>query len=174
MTDLLQPSPQQQSDSQRFVNARLVSIYNMHNGPFNDRGTRKINVVLRRQKADVWRKDGVDLVWLKGREAKTNVSIPHDVAFDTLRLEIVEYVGFGGGLSEVEVYVDSLNIVAGLPVTASGTAKPQKNAKVKADVSPAKITDGVRRSNQWGRGYWVAPDGAAAWIEISLTATPAP
>ena len=111
----------------------------------------------------VFRRDNLPIDWAPSADKSLTVRIPAPVLFNKVRVEIVAWHGRGGGLSEIQVLRRGNNIALGQPVTFSGFTD-MKNYPA------ASLTDGVTTSSKkpW-QGYWISPDGQAAWAEVSLT-----
>lgn len=134
--------------------AKLV-IWNQNNGGKGDRGTRKINVVLRFADKEVWRKNGLRMNWDRTKQDKEVVAVP-STGVDTIRIELVELVNGQGGLAEVEYLKDGKNVALGCAVTTSGVWQNQRWC------APEKLTDGTPDS------FWLLPDRKTGWAEINL------
>jgi hypothetical protein len=134
--------------------AKLI-IWNQNNGGKGDRGTRRINVILRAGEKEVWRKDGIRLNWDKSKPEKETIAVP-SIDVDTIRIEVTETVNDRGGLAEVEYIKDGKNLALGCTVTAS--AFWENNASD----GPSKLTDGNTDS------FWLLPDRKTGWAEINL------
>lgn len=136
--------------------ARLI-IWNQNNGGKGDRGTRKINVILRAGEKEIWRRNDIHMSWDKTKQEKEVIPVPFlTLVADTIRIEITETVNERGGLAEVEYFKDGKNVALGCTVTASGYWENNEG------VIPAKLTDGSPDS------HWLLPDKTLGWAEINL------
>ncbi|QDU27411.1 hypothetical protein ETAA8_24980 [Anatilimnocola aggregata] len=151
--------------SQAVAKGPVLVIYNTHGFRFRDRGTLEFNVLLLKDGKIVDQARGVPLEW----NPEINVSKQLQLGtkpFDTIRVEITRWQEHSGGLAEVELLVNSENVLRGKPVTASG-----KYGTSLTQHQPAMVTDGIKdeeRHGGEGRGYWILPNKTAGWIEISL------
>jgi hypothetical protein len=136
-----------------------IVLWNTHNSRFNTSGTLQCNVVLFHLGLPVWRANKVDLPWKQSEDTFSTVDVP-PMRFDIVRVEIVKWRGYSGGLAEIEVWRDGKNVALHQQTRASGAADRLTLA--------ARATDGVTSSNSYKDGYWLLPDNQAGWIEISL------
>jgi hypothetical protein len=142
-----------------------VVIWNQHMAGWNDRGTKICNIALLRGRKEVWRTNGLQVPWEAYKDTFLSVRVPQ-VSADILRVEIVQWYGKGGGMSEAQVFVGAnsaaqgCNIALGCRVTAS--------ARFSDDFSERTLTDGVTTSAADKSGYWLLPDGKKGWAEIHL------
>jgi hypothetical protein len=115
---------------------------------------------------ELWRRDNITVTWLSNKEEYTDIQLPNDVAFDTLRVEITEWARPGAGLSEMEIH-DSAGVnVAASRRIFSNSHLVVRGVKRKTDFSAVALTDGITSSKTWGKGYWLAADNKHAWIEF--------
>jgi hypothetical protein len=134
-------------------------VWNCNNFQTKDRGTLSCNVELRRAGKIVWSKKAIPLAWSKDEEPATTIPLPR-IAFDALRVEAGEVHGLGPALSEVEIFRGDDNLARGKTVTAS--------AVYDARFPAAAIVDGIKNSQQFAAGYWVAPDNQHGWVEVQV------
>lgn len=138
--------------------SRIV-IWNTHNSRFNTSGTLQCNVVLSQAGRPVWRSNKVDLPWEQDKDTFAVVQVP-STEFDTVRVEIIKWHGYAGGLAEIEIWQEGKNVALHRPTRAS--------AAVDRQTTSARVTDGITTSATYKDGYWLLPDNQAGWIEISL------
>ena len=142
--------------------SRIV-IWNTHNSRFNTSGTLQLNVVLFHANRPVWRSDKVALPWGRNKDTFAVVNVP-TMKFDIVRIEIVKWHGYSGGLSEVEIWQDGRNVALRKATRASAAASGQTTSD--------RVTDGVTTSSAYKNGYWLLPDNQPGWVEISLASPP--
>jgi len=136
-----------------------IVLWNQHNGDHNNCGTRMCNLVLYRQRREVWRQNAIVVPWQRDQDTSVALDVPR-VSADRVRVEITQWHGAAGGLAEIEVFSGGKNIADGCKV--HGT---DRGAKV---YRPALVNDGITSSEHHEVGYWVAADGYPAWAEIEL------
>jgi len=147
------------------VVANRIVLWNMHNGIHNDRGTTKINVMLLNGERELFAARGLKMPWESNKDLSLDVAIPH-VPFTSVRVEVTEFVGSGGGLAEVQVMQGRTNIALGRTVKSSG--------KHPAAVHPGAetLTDGITTSADYCKGYWALPNSTPGWAEVLFIDTP--
>jgi hypothetical protein len=138
--------------------SRIV-IWNTHNGRHNTSGALQCNVILSRAGSPVWRSDKVDLPWERNKDTSVSLEVPAG-QFDVVRVEVVKWKGYSGGLAEIEVWRGGKNVALRMPTRASAAADTRTVS--------SRVTDGVRTSSAYKEGYWLLPDKQAGWIEIDL------
>ncbi|NQV35995.1 MAG: hypothetical protein HQ515_25105 [Phycisphaeraceae bacterium] len=138
--------------------SRIV-IWNTHNSRFNTSGTLQCNVVLLQALRPVHRFNKVDVPWEPNKDSFAVVNVPA-MQFDAVRVEIIKWHGYAGGLAEIEIWQDGKNVAFHRPTRAS--------AAVDRQTTSARVTDGITTSVAYKQGYWLLPDNKAGWIEISL------
>lgn len=138
--------------------SRIV-IWNTHNSRFNTSGTLQCNVVLIQAHRPVHRFNKVDVPWERNKDSFAVVNVPA-IQFDTVRVEIIKWHGYAGGLAEIEIWQDGKNVALHRPTRAS--------AAVDWQTTSARVTDGITTSVAYKQGYWLLPDNKAGWIEIGL------
>jgi hypothetical protein len=149
--------------------ADSVVVHNQHNFKHNDRGSKAIVVSLLLKGKQVWRSGLTPLAWRADTDTSVTVKLP-SVLFDRVRVDVTEWQGNGPGLSEVEVFSGTKNLVRGAPVNASGQLRGAQTPP--SYYLPSYVTDGVVSSGAGYTGYWCAPDSQPAWIEIGLPNAP--
>jgi hypothetical protein len=137
---------------------RLV-IWNTTGGPANDRGAKTINILLMYRGAPVWKRLNVPLDWAAGKETSITVTLPK-MAFDAVRVEVIQWRGLGGGLGEIQVFRGSDNIALNAQTGASAAYDKR--------FAPSQLTDGVTSSHDAAKGYWLLPNAVAGWAEVVL------
>lgn len=148
--------------------ADRIVIWNQHNNVSNDRGTRTLNVALLLKGKTVWRQSRLAIEWKANQDISLTIQLP-TILFDRVRVEVVEWHGIGGGLSEIEVFAGTQNIAKGGAVTASGYVR--STVPGTQDLfQPAFLTDGTTTSGASYKGYWCLPNNTAGWAEIELPA----
>lgn len=142
-------------------------LWNQHNGPNRDRGTKTCKVEVFRGNTLLWKKDKINVAWAPDADPKTSIPIPRlsglpglSVASDRIRISITEFMGNGGGLSEVELMRGGENIAPKCKVTASGLLDIR--------FRPETVIDGIRSSDKKPIGYWLLPQKSKGWIELQL------
>ena len=136
-----------------------IVLWNTHNSRFNTSGTQQCNVVLFQAGKSVWRKDKVNLPWEPNNDTFAVVNVPA-LKFDVVRVEIIKWQGYSGGMTEIEVWQGGKNVAIHRPTRASSAVDRQTMS--------ATVTDGVTTSVAYKNGYWLLPDNQAGWIEVSL------
>jgi hypothetical protein len=139
----------------------VLVIYNAHHSLHNDRGTTKANIYLARKGKVVWQKKDVEILREDRQDAVTQIPVPKG-RYDGIRVEVLEWHGYGGGLSEIELWQRGKNIAAGTRAGASSMFR--KDPKF----GPQNVTDGITNSNTNGKGYWLLEDIEEGWVEIYL------
>jgi hypothetical protein len=141
------------------VVADRIILWNMHNGLHNDRGTTKANVILLNGGREVYAAKGLKMPWEPGKDLPLDVPVPHR-PFTSVRVEVTDFTGSGGGLAEIQVMQGRINLALGRPVNSSG--------KHPADVHPGAetLTDGITTSADYGKGYWALPNSTPGWAEV--------
>lgn len=138
---------------------RLV-IWNQHNGVSNNRGSHECNVALLLGQKEVWRQDKLTIPWTADRDEKLELPLPKK-EFNRVRVEITKYDG-SAGLAEIEVWRGKRNLALGVPARTNGVWGNNPF------FLPERVTDGITSNNRIYHGYWLAPDGWPAWIEVDL------
>lgn len=138
-----------------------VVVWNIHNAGYNDRSSKKINVILLTNDKEVFRKDGIELPWEAGKDTQVAIVVP-TVATDVLRIEVTESVNGNPGLAEIEFIRDGKNLARKRRVKVNGVW--EENPKCTGDT----LTDGITTSSKHLSGYWCAPVQEKAWAEIKL------
>lgn len=138
-----------------------VKIWNQHNGGYNDRGSKIINVVLITKGKEVFRQDNVVIPWERGQDTFVSLIVP-SVSTDIVRVEIVESVGERPGLAEIEFIRNGKNLARRRKVTVNGIW--ESNPGVTGDT----LTDGITTSSNHQQGYWCSPDKEKAWAEVQV------
>lgn len=136
-----------------------IVIWNTHNGSQNTSGALQCNVVLFRAGRRVWRSDKIDMPWKQDTDTFATVNAPTS-EFDTVRVEVVKWRGYSGGLAEIEIWRDGKNIALGRVTRASASADIRTTSR--------RVTDGITTSIAYKNGYWLLPDNRAGWVEINL------
>ena len=137
-------------------------IYNEHNSTARNNGAKRVNVFLLNNGKVVWSAQNVELDWSTRDDLDTKLPIPTE-KYDAIRIEIVQWYGEGGGLSEVELWQGGKNIALGRFATS---AKPHREGDPRG---PWCVTDGVTSSKTHLKGYWLLPNGEPGSVEIDLT-----
>jgi len=142
-------------------NRTALILWNTHNHTHGDRGAKICNVLLSRNGTTVWEKNGFPLAWDPGGNPPTVVDLP-PVAFDRVRIDVVEWNGVGGGLAEIEIYRGGRNIARG------AYARTSRVYSTTGACGPTMATDGNIDQEADGKGYWLLPTHTPGWIEIDL------
>lgn len=151
-------------DSERVpLNERrtTVKIWNQHNGGYNDRGSKIINLVLITKGKEVFRKDNITIPWERGEDKFVSVIVP-SVPTDIVRVEIVDSVDDRPGLAEIEFIRNDKNLARKRSVEVNGVWESHP------DVTGDTLTDGITTSSKHQYGYWCAPDKEKAWAEVRV------
>ena len=142
-------------------------LWNQHNGEDRDRGTKTCKVEVFSGNNLLWKKDKINVVWVPDADVKTSISIPRlsglpglSVTPDRVRISITEWVGYGGGLAEIELMRGGTNIAPQCKVTASGMRDDR--------FKPEAVIDGIRTSAKKPIGYWLLPQKTKGWVELQL------
>ena len=138
-----------------------IVLWNIHNSHYNDRGTKKCNLILYSGANEVWRHDNLELPWEKDADVCQHVAVP-EMPFDRIRVEILEYVNNGAGLAEIEYLKNGKNLARGAKATASGYWEKHK------EHLPSAVTDGNTSSKVHQVGYWMLDNHKLGWIEVHL------
>lgn len=147
------------------VKKNSLIIWNQHNADYNDRGTKTVRIIFYSDDKEVYKLDNQELSWAKGVDSKNVFSLPN-LPFDKVRIEILAKLGHGGGLSEVEIIKDGVNIARNAKVSVSGVFKPGK------EYQGENLVDGITTSKENMKGYWLMPDAALGWCELNLNTPP--
>ena len=145
------------SSSTQIVTDRMV-LWSQHNAGYRDRGSKKCNVVLSLNNKEVWRKDAIELFWSESSDKPTEIAMPRK-PFDALKIEITEYHGAGGGLSEIELYAGKRNLAREPNMKASASASY-------GGFPPENIHDGIISSEKFRAGYWLLPDKSSGDVSL--------
>ena len=142
-------------------------LWNQHNGQDRDRGTKKCIVEVFAGNTLLWRKDKFSLAWAPDADLKTSIPIPqlsglpgHSVSPDRIRISITDWIGNGGGLTEIELMRGGVNIAPQCKVTASGVLDDR--------YKPEAVIDGIYSSAKKPVGYWLLPKKSRGWVELQL------
>lgn len=142
-------------------NGTTVVVWNQHNGPFNDRGTKRINVALITDKKEVFRQNDIDIPWEPGKDTFVVVKVP-TVRTDSVRVEIVDAVDNQGGLAEIQFFRYGKNLARKRKVTVNGFW--EQNPRCAAEM----LTDTITTSHEHLVGYWLPPTKEKGWAEVRL------
>jgi hypothetical protein len=138
-----------------------VTIWNQHNGGFNDRGSKVLNVVLITKGKEVFRKDGVVIPWERGTDTFVSVVVP-SVPTDTVRVEVVDSVNERPGLAEIQFVRKGKNLAKKKAVRVNGVWESHPG------VTGDTLTDEITTSSKHQHGYWCSPDKEKAWAEVDV------
>jgi hypothetical protein len=132
-----------------------VVVWNMHNGPFNDRGAEELQVSLLYQDKVVW-KEAVAIPWVANKPAYVML-FPKHVRADQVRVDVTKAHNERAGLGEIEVLVGRKNIAR--------LCEPVVDSYFEFNPAyrPATLVDGDRSGNT---GFWAASDGGDRWASI--------
>jgi hypothetical protein len=119
----------------------------------------------------VWEEKAIPVAWdgAKKTNPKTTVDIPA-IKYDTVHIEVVEWVGGGGGLAEIELIRNGKNIALRKPAMASAAYSADHPEHCTAQMVNDGIVDEGRDAGD-GKGYWLLPTGKAGWIEVFVGPT---
>ena len=143
--------------------ATEIVIWNTHDGPSDNSGATKINLILFLHDKAVWRRDDVPIDWAADKDMSVTVPIAA-VSFDRVRVEITAWHGVSGGLSEIQVLKGRENISQGAMAIVSASYDDRFPAST--------LTDGITTSAIQDKGYWVLPANQPGWADVLLTGRP--
>lgn len=143
----------------RPMTADRVVIWNTTDGGSGGAGTSMVNVIFSLRGEEVWRKDNVSVPWEPRQDRALTMSAPAS-AFDRVRVEITKWVGHTGGIGEIQIMRGQQNLARGAAARVSGLFDGRFPA--------AAITDGVTTTVTAKTGYWLAPSGKPAWVELDV------
>ncbi|MCP4375875.1 MAG: hypothetical protein GY794_06845 [bacterium] len=146
--------------SRRGLKTSRIVIWNTHNGRYNTSGTLECNIMLQRSGKTIWRALKVSVPWERNKDTFAAVIAPTR-EFDTVRVEVTKWRGYSGGLSEVQIWQDGVNIAPGGEASASSSSGVRTTS--------AHVNDGITTSTDYKNGYWLLPDNRPGWVEIRLT-----
>ena len=155
------PGQSQSKNTARAKRIDKIVLWNQHNSLDNNHGTKVCNVTLFRGERQLWRSNKLEVPWAPNKDTFLAVRVPHIVA-NKVRIDITEWYGRGGGLSEVEVFSGKENIARNCRAIASGEVLPGDPR------SASTLTDGITSSSQGFVGYWLLPIQQPGWAEIYL------
>ena len=95
----------------KYGRVKQIVIWNEHNGPHHNGGTRTCNVSLELNGKSVWKQSDVEVPWEPDAPAKVAIDVPQVLA-DAVRVEVTAWHGTSGGLAEVQVQDQSGNNLA--------------------------------------------------------------
>lgn len=143
-----------------------IVIWNTHNGPEGNCGTKTANVFLLAKSGNViWKKLKIEIPW--DAKEDLNIEIPYQIGkrtrIDKIRVEVVAWHQQAGGLSEIQLYRNGELVSADCFVAASGEVSKgdRRNALT--------LTDGITTSAREYHGYCLLPLGKKGWFEVDLT-----
>lgn len=143
-------------------------LWNQYNGAARDRGTRTCKVEVFSGASVIWKVDRLVIPWSAGDDTKASVKFPKQIAaVDRIRVTILETIGYGGGLSEIELFRGNINIAHDSKVSASASYENDPR------FSPDRVIDGITSSQNMFAGYWLLPNSIPKtkrndWIELKL------
>jgi hypothetical protein len=139
-----------------------IILWNQHNGRLHDRGTKACKVEVFNGSTLLWKADRVEIDWKADADTKASVKVPKlSFSPDRVRVTILEWIGNGGGLAEIELLRNGTNIARACEASASGVKQAER-------FPPRKVIDGITSSKDNFVGYWLLPDNKAGWIELKL------
>lgn len=142
-----------------------LTLWNEHNGQFKDRGTRTYRVEAFEKGGSVWKSDDLKLEWSATEDPKATVDIPPQaLGIDQIKIYIIRWIGSGGGLSEVTLSRNGVDITDKCKVTVSDTYERDSR------FSEKRLVDKVTSSEVFGAGYWLLPNDKPGYVTIMLTA----
>lgn len=140
------------------MHVNRIVVWNTHNSTGMDRGATEINVTLLLRGKAVWRRERIAIEWRSDKCMSVELH-PPPVAASIIRVEITQWHGWSGGLSEIQVFAGDRNLCAGEHASVSssfGAGYPASN-----------LTDGNLDLPQY-KGYWVLPDKQPGWAEVDI------
>lgn len=143
-----------------------IVLWNTHNGRYRDHGTETCTVEVFRGGTSLWKKEGLPVRWSPDKDERTVILLPDQVqSFDRVRITVTKCVGNGGGLAEVQLMREGINLASKAAVTASGYYKAPPNQN---DFRPERVVDGITTSEKYPVGYWLLPNKSSGWIQLTL------
>ncbi|QDU51279.1 hypothetical protein Pan110_36430 [Gimesia panareensis] len=139
------------------LEADKIVIWNQHNGQYLDRGTEACVVTLLLQGKPVWRK-ATRIPWDQDAPACQTLN-PPAVRFDQIRVDVTQYRGNGGGLGEIEVFDNKINVASNCSVVASEYWEDNPKHH------PTNLTNG---DNSGATGYWLLNNRKNGWALVDL------
>lgn len=138
-------------------------LWNQHNGDHYDRGTKSVRVEALRGGSVVWKADPVAMNWSSSEDVKTTVPIPAQrFGIDQIRITILDWINQGGGLAEIELLNDGVDIMKGCKVSVSAFYENDDR------YAKERLTDGIKTSRNHGSGYWLLPNEKRGTVTIEL------
>ncbi len=142
------------------VEGAVLSIWNQYNSGFGDRGADKVQVQLFSGARLVHEAGPLEVPWVAGTDQRLDIPLPRKVMFDRVRVAVLSWQGQGGGLSEMQLMSNGVNLLAKWKPSASETYDP-----VYFDAD--RIIDGITTSKNFAKGYWLLPNNTTGWIELN-------
>lgn len=150
------------------VRADRIVLWNTRNGPQNNFGTTRVNVLLYLGTQLVWQECGVRLPWDGTSDHSVSLGVP-SVRFNRLRVEVTDGTGNNGaGLNEIEVFQGSENLAPTAVATASDS---WMNGAIHESFAAKNVIDGLKSNVDFAKGYWLLPDASLGWIELEWQPT---
>ena len=138
-------------------------VWNQHNGTAKDRGTKAFRVEVFNGNSVIWKTDRVEIEWSGDADTKAVVKIPkQNFAIDRVRVTVLEWYAGGGGLAELELLRDGVNIAPKCAVSVSAFLQNDQRFGAK------RLIDGITSSKNTLGGYWLLPNEKAGWAELKL------
>jgi hypothetical protein len=143
-----------------------VVLWNTHNGPEGNCGTKTAHVYLLACSGKVlWKKEGIEVPWHEKEDRKLEIpfEIGKKIRIDRIKVEVTAWHQQAGGLSEIQLYRNGDLVSADCFASASGEVSKgdRRNAQT--------LTDGVTTSEREYHGYCLLPLGKKGWFEVDLT-----
>ncbi len=142
------------------VEGAVLSLWNQYNSGFGDRGADKVQVQLFSGARLVHEAGPLEVPWAAGADQRLDIPLPRKVMFDRVRVAVLSWQGQGGGLSEMQLMSNGVNLLANWKPSASETYDP-----VYFDAD--RIIDGITTSRNFAKGYWLLPNNTTGWIELN-------
>ena len=138
-------------------------VWNQHNGTAKDRGTKAFRVEVLNGNSVIWKTDRMEIDWSGDADTKAVVKIPkQNFAIDRVRVTVLEWYAGGGGLAELELMRDGVNIAPKCAVSVSAFLQNDQRFGAK------RLIDGITSSKESLVGYWLLPNDKPGWAELKL------
>jgi hypothetical protein len=141
------------------LNPSKVIIYNTHNGPKNNRGTRLLDVTLLLDEKPVFQRR-ITMIWKPDVSAPNIIRLTGRMEFNQVKMTVLKWEGFGGGLAELEVYQGNSNLA--LDALATGDSSPETRCR------PSSLTDGNLGALTDQNGLWMLSNSTTGTVVVHL------
>ena len=145
--------------SEPATDGTILSVWNQYNSGYRDRGSDKVQVQLFRGANLLHEIGPLAMPWEEKVDKRLAIPLPPKLVFDRVRVKVLSWHGMGGGLSEIQLMGNGKNLLAKWAPSASDWYDERFDAD--------RVIDGITSSADFGKGYWLLPDNAPGWIELS-------